>query len=256
MKIANMKRSTGSKPLNVKRESFEKRRQRAINVCASTNEAKNTMLDSIELYPIKDACLLPIVSSPHKMLLLATLYLKNDKKKVSYDGTDNIPLCRLSDTNTAEFVSDLINPRVFKYEIGCTDSAYLYQLVLDNYEWRTFIYYVLIMDIPESESVMQIDERKKQVIIEKRAPFRSTIFLNVGRHIVCLCHALKMIQRKAVEDLTSVKEGTYDVAITDNQFVFRVKTSLPPIQDIDALKERFTGSLRGIISHKLTVLSI
>jgi len=31
------------------------------------------------------------------------------------------------------------------------------------------------------------------------------------------------------------------------------KTNLPPIQDIDALKERFAGSLRGIISHKLAV---
>lgn len=134
-------------------------------------------MDSIELYPIRDACLVDIVSYPHKLLLLGTLYIKNKKKEVVYDGgTEIIPLCTFVDTHTAEFVRDLVDSRVSKYEVRVAESAYLYQVIFDNYEWRTLVYYALITDIPDAESMIKVDETKRRVFVEKRAPIRRRYF--------------------------------------------------------------------------------
>ena len=238
-----------------KRDTFQKRRQRMICLSKSTSETKD--MDSIGVYPIEDAGLLDIASSPHKMLFLATVYLRNVKKTVEHGGNEQIALYKLIDTNTAAFVNSVVNPRLSRYEIGYSDSAYLFQLVFDSYEWRTFLYHMIIMEIPGADSLIRIDEENKQVIVEKKAPFRSSLLLNFGYHIACLCYALRMIQKKSVTDLTTVKDGRYDAEIKGSQFVFRVKTSLPATEeDTHALKERYLRSLHAVINYKLTTRSV
>jgi len=230
----------------MKRDAFRRRREQMIVVSRSRGETKYR--DSLEVYPINDARLLDIASTPYKMLLLATVYLKNTKKKLEHSGTELIALYKLTDTNTAVFVNNVINPRVSKYEIDYIESAYLFQLVFDNYEWRTLVFHMVVMDIPGVDSVIAIDEENKQLIIEKKGIFRSSLCLNFGYYVACLCYSLRMIQKKSVADLTTVKEGLYYAAIEDGRFVFRVKTSLPPLEDINAIKERYLTSLYSVIN--------
>jgi len=214
------------------------------------------MVDSVGVYPVENARVVDIASSPHKMLLLATVYLKNAKKKVEHGGNELIALYKLMDTNTEGFVNSVVNPRLLKYEVDYTESAYLFQLVFDNFEWRTFVYHMIIMHIPGADTLIRIDEENKQVVVEKKGPFRSSLCLNFGYYIACLCYALRMIQKKSVTDLTTVKEGQYDAKIDGDQFVFRVKTSLPPMEDINTLKERYIRSLHGVINYKLTTRTV
>jgi len=222
-------------------------------ICLSKSTSETKDMDSVGVYPVENAALLDIASSPHKVLFLATVYLRNPKKEVEHGGTELIALYKLLDTNTAAFVSSVVNPRLSKYEVTYTDSAYLFQLVFDSYEWRAFLYHMILMEIPGAESVIRIDEEKKEVIVEKKGPFRSSLLLNFGYHIASLCYTLRMIQKKSVTDLTTVIEGRYDAEIKGSQFVFRVKTSLPAMEeDINALKERYLKSLHDVINYKLT----
>lgn len=237
--LSNIKKTHG---LKIKRDAIIKR-------AVIQQQTENT--DSIGSYPISQKELMSLVSSPHKFVLLSTVFLENLGKSQS-DVSEGLPLYKLMDSNTADFVKHSINSHVTRYEISHSESAFLFQALFDNFEWRTLMYYLITTKICEGETtVLRICEGPKQeVIVEKHVPFKIGLSFDLGKPMAYLSNSLKMTQPQLLKDLVSICDCRFDIEVNETEFLFRVKTSMPPIEDIQLMRDRYYKSLLNTILQK------
>ena len=230
-------------------KAFKRKRKHIIQTAALRKQFCET--DSVSSYPITCRRLRDLaLPTPHRLILLSTLYLENSNVKPGHVRKQGLPFYHFNDANTVEFVKTNINPHVTRYECTSPESAYLLQAVFDSFEWRVVLFHAITMDLSNAETVVRING--KEITVEKRAPFKSGLYVDLGQQVEGMVDYLKMTQRKAIADLESIRDGEIDVLLDESHVVFQFKTSTPPVTDAEHVRERYLNNLSQIVYHKLT----
>lgn len=175
------------------------------------------------------------------------------KNPPAYEASHRVlPYFTLKEEDTARFYINNVNDLITRYEMPAHEYAYIIQTVFDNFEWRTLAYYMLKLQLVDSETVVRIKKTGSttRFVVEKRKKINHPLKFNLRDTLVPLKSSLVMMQEKPVGNLYSVREGRIDICIKDDIFYFTFETSTPPVYNVEETQTRYTDSLKRWIDTK------
>lgn len=219
---------------------------------------KNDIFDKLISIPIQEFPIQSLLLKPHRFVFIGIGVLEN--LSLSTPSLDfDLPHCMLVSEATKHFVSKILDAKVDCYEFECLDYGCILQAALDNYEWRTLLYYLVSIKLAESSTThikVLGEESRIQVIHEAQ---EAAHYLDIG-HIFANCaHTLRMIQQKELDLLPLVTNTYMSLELVESEKHTKVRLAFTmqgiPFHDQQSeYKQRYYEILHPIILSKEKVV--
>ena len=234
---------------------FKVKRRRVID----KSNLKRISKDLHEVYPVYHKSLTDLMlPNVHEFILMPTMYKQNISKPPCADSTNKVlPTYKITDEPTDSFVRTHINPYVCGYNVD-PNMLYVLQAIFDSPEWRTMVFYMVSLNVPDTQTLVHIHNKESnELIVEKRGRYSTKRSVNLGRQVLHIVESFRNTERKKATDLQCIRDATLNIYLENDtalDFVLQFKTSIPIIRDVDGMKDEYSKCLHSVVSHKLVLI--
>ena len=192
--------------------------------------------------------------SCHTLVFTPNAYYMDETTKIRhapYDITDS-PIVSLQQDDTQNFVMNYIGRNAVKYEVSSANESHLFQLVFDNFELRTLLYFMMTIPISTCTTHLTI-KNGSELVMQKCAPFKTDFHVDFGKYLASVAFYLTLMFKKDLENIQYLRNAVIDMNYVDGEHIFTFKTTLPASYDLEKVRSRFQSMLSHIILPTFTI---